>query len=91
MPAANLLARPDTFLGACEGAGQDLGIRPDLIRVVLAAGLLVAPLWSLAAYAGLVILVSITRLAFPVRIDRVATSEPPTAANDHGTRLAAAA
>jgi phage shock protein C len=62
----NLFTRDDTFLGICEGLGEDLGINPDLFRVAMIPALFFFPVHTLAAYLGAGILVLFTRLVFPV-------------------------
>lgn len=57
--------RDDTFLGACEGLGKDLGFPPTLLRVVLALTLYFFPAATLATYLALATLVFVTRLIAP--------------------------
>jgi phage shock protein C len=58
----NLFTRDDTFLGVCEGLGQDLRINPNLIRVAFAVGVYLNPVAAVAVYFGLGILVLATRM-----------------------------
>jgi phage shock protein PspC (stress-responsive transcriptional regulator) len=62
----SLFNRPDTFLGVCQGLGEDLGIPPNLIRLSFAALLFWNPVVSFATYAGLGLFVLVLRLVFPV-------------------------
>jgi len=62
---ASLIARPDTFLGVCEGIGEDLGFHPNFLRIALAGLLFWNPIAALAAYAGLGLLVGLSRWLFP--------------------------
>ena len=61
--------RSHTILGVCEAIGEDFGINPTLIRVPFAAMVLWSPVWAIAAYfaVGLVILAS--RLLAPKQND----------------------
>lgn len=61
----NLLTRDDTFLGVCEGIGEDLRIPSNLLRAAFAIGLFFSPTGSIAAYLALGLLVLASRLAFP--------------------------
>ena len=82
---SNLFTRPDTFFGVCEAVGQDLGFNANWLRVGLALPLLYAPLWSVAAYLVLAVLVVASRLLFPARAAATApeaVSAVPVSAND---------
>lgn len=61
----SLFARDHTFLGVCEGLGEDLGFNPLYLRMTLPVPLFFYPAETLVGYlaAGVVILVS--RLLFP--------------------------
>lgn len=61
----SLLTRDDTFFGVCEGLGEDLGIPSNLLRVSLAGMLFWNPLFAVATYAGLGLIVAATRLVSP--------------------------
>jgi len=63
----NLFTRDDTFLGICQGLGEDLGLNPDLFRVAMIPALFFFPIHTLAAYLGAGVLVLFTRLVFPVQ------------------------
>jgi phage shock protein PspC (stress-responsive transcriptional regulator) len=62
----SLFNRPDTFLGVCQGLGEDLGIYPNLIRLAFAALLFWNPVAAFATYAGLGLFVLALRLLVPV-------------------------
>jgi len=66
-PPAPLLLRDDTILGVCQGIGEDFGFSPTWLRVAFAAMLFVQPLWTIAAYLALGLLVAASRLLFPNR------------------------
>lgn len=61
----NLLARDDTFFGVCEALGEDLGINAQLLRVAFAVGTFFDPVIAIASYAGLGLLIALTRWAVP--------------------------
>jgi phage shock protein C len=56
--------RSDTILGVCEAIGQDFGINPTWLRLAFIAPIFFAPVWTIAAYLGLGVLVAGTRLLF---------------------------
>jgi phage shock protein PspC (stress-responsive transcriptional regulator) len=99
-----LIARDDTFLGVCQGLGEDLGINPLWLRLAFSVSLLWNPTAVIAAYLGAGVLVLATRLIAP-NPRRAATAEPAPAAgkpqgelplelemdNDNAEDLAAAA
>ena len=68
-----LFSRHDTFLGVCEGIGQDLGFHPDYLRAIFAVSLLFAPKIVLLVYLGLGVTVFVTRNLFPTKQAHVAT------------------
>jgi phage shock protein C len=76
----NLFARDDTFFGVCEGLGEDLWIPANLLRVGFAVLLLASPMLAIKIYAGLGLLVLISRLAFPAAPWRRARPAQPVAA-----------
>lgn len=78
MARGNLLTRDDTFLGVCEGLGQDLGIPANLLRLSFAGLLFVNPMLTIAGYLALGGLVFLSRLIFPDR-PRASTVEPAAA------------
>jgi phage shock protein C len=59
------LARDDTLLGICHALGEDIGFNPVYLRVTLAVMLLWNPTIVVGAYAGLGILVLLTRWIAP--------------------------
>ena len=61
----SLIARDDTFLGVCEGIGEDFGFDPTYLRIVLGVGLLWNPPLVLGVYAALGVVVLASRLVFP--------------------------
>jgi len=73
-----LIARDDTLLGVCAGLGEDFGFNPLWLRIAFAVSLLWNPVAVIAVYAGLGLLVAISR--FLVREPRPAASAPPAAA-----------
>ena len=65
---ANTIALPlrsHTIFGACEAIGEDFGFNPVLLRVPLAAMVVVNPLWAIGAYLALGLVVLASRLLFP--------------------------
>ncbi|WP_129792475.1 PspC domain-containing protein [Sphingosinicella sp. CPCC 101087] len=60
-----LIARDDTFLGVCEGLGEDFGINPTFFRVAFSVSLLWNPAAVVAAYLGLGAIVMVSRLIVP--------------------------
>jgi phage shock protein C len=66
--------RSHTILGICEAIGEDFGFNPILLRVPFAATVLWSPMWSIAAYLGLGLVVLASRLLFPkAKSDQVET------------------
>lgn len=63
----NLLLRNDTFLGVCEGLGQDFGFHANWLRIAFALAFFFSPVGVVAAYLGLGLIVAVSRLAFPNR------------------------
>ena len=61
----NLLFRPDTIFGACQGIADDLGISPLLIRIPLASLILFSPKLAFGIYAALCVVVLASRMLFP--------------------------
>jgi phage shock protein C len=91
----NLFARDDTFLGVCQGIGEDLRFNPDLLRLALAGMLFWNPLATAVTYAALGVVVLVTRLLFPTRRAMTTASPdtitPPVGNNDPAPALLAAA
>ncbi len=61
----SLFARNDTFLGVCEGLGQDLGINPLWLRLALIPPLFFYPVFAIGGYLAAGIVVLLSRLLFP--------------------------
>jgi len=57
--------RSHTILGICEAIGEDFGFNPVLLRIPFAATVLWSPMWSIAAYLALGLVVLASRLLFP--------------------------
>lgn len=72
--------RAHTILGVCEAIGEDFGFSPVLLRVPLAATVLWSPMWAIAGYLALGVVVLASRLLFPDRRAAAArASAQPTA------------
>ena len=71
--------RAHTIFGVCEAIGEDFGISPMWLRVPLAASVLISPIYSVAAYCALGLVVLATRLVFPARRRLVTTAAAPVA------------
>ena len=70
----SLIARDDTFLGVCEGLGEDLRIPSSLLRLGFAVALFFSPLAAVVGYLGAGMLVALSRLIAPN--PRIALPEP---------------
>lgn len=57
--------RHDTILGVCEALGQDFGFNPLWLRLAFIVPIFFAPVWTVAAYLGLGVIVAATRLLAP--------------------------
>jgi len=98
-----LIARDDTFLGICEGLGEDFGINPLWLRLGFAVSLLWNPIAVVAAYLGAGVVVLLSRLIAPnprraVTVEPAASGEPQgvlpletVTDNDNSDELAVAA
>lgn len=64
-PQPSLLARDDTFLGVCQGLGEDFGFHPNWLRVGLALLLFVNPAAAVGSYAAAGMLVALSRWISP--------------------------
>jgi phage shock protein PspC (stress-responsive transcriptional regulator) len=62
----SLFNRPDTFLGVSQGLGEDLGVHPNIVRLIFAGVLFWNPVAAACAYTGAGVLVLTARLIFPV-------------------------
>jgi phage shock protein PspC (stress-responsive transcriptional regulator) len=89
----NLFTRDDTFLGICEGLGEDLGINSNLLRVALALLLFINPIAAAVTYAVAGVAVLASRLLFPKpRVAQSAEAAPRLApANEQAEPLPLAA
>ena len=76
--SGNLLTRDDTFLGVCEGLGEDFGINSNWLRLAFAVSLLWNPTAVVGLYLAAGIVVAASRLI--VREPRRAAAEEPLAA-----------
>ena len=72
----NLLTRDDTFLGVCEGLGEDLGIHSNYLRLAFAGLLFWNPVAAVGGYFAVGLIVALTRLLFPVPAPAVASDQP---------------
>ena len=63
--SGNVLTRDDTMLGVCEALGEDFGFNPVWLRIGFALALFLSPVGAIAAYAGLGLLVGVSRLIAP--------------------------
>lgn len=78
---SNLLTRPDTMLGICEGLGEDLGFNPLWLRCGLAVLLYANPAAAVGGYAACGVIVLVSRLVFPAPRSAAAPAIiPPTVA-----------
>ena len=70
--------RAHTILGVCEAIGEDFGFNPVLLRIPLAASVVVSPLMAIGAYFALGAAVWGSRLVFPrpKNIARIEQAEP---------------
>ena len=78
--------RSHTIFGICEAIGEDFGFNPILLRVPFAATVLWSPMWSIAAYFGLGLVVLASRLLFPkAKPEQAETivAEPDSANEQH--------
>lgn len=57
--------RSHTILGVCEAIAEDFGFNPILLRVPFAASVLWSPMWAIASYLGIGLVVLASRLLFP--------------------------
>ena len=57
--------RAHTILGVCEAIGEDFGFNPVLLRIPLAASVVVSPMMAIGAYLALGVAVLASRFFFP--------------------------
>ncbi len=84
----NLFTRDDTFLGICQGLGDDLGFNPNWLRVALTLFLFFNPVAAIGAYLAAGIVVLAVRWFVPDPRP-AATPQVETAEQDETVRLAA--
>lgn len=82
--------RSHTILGVCEAIGEDFGFNPILLRIPLAASVIVNPLIAIGTYFVLGAAVLGSRLLFP-RAKNPDPSTPQIAAANEDRELAKAA
>ena len=70
----SLLRRPHTILGVCEAIGEDFGFNPLYLRIAFAAGVFFAPMWVIASYFGLGLVVALSRWVAPVPVSTPAAA-----------------
>lgn len=63
----NLLLRNDTFLGVCEGLGEDFGFNANWLRIALGVAFFFSPLGVIAGYLAVGLIVAAARLIYPNR------------------------
>ncbi len=80
MQSTNLIARPDTFFGVCEGLSEDLRIHANFFRIAFAGLFFWNPLAAVGAYAATGALVALSRFLFPNPRPSVAPAEQPVKA-----------
>lgn len=61
----SLLTRDDTFLGVCEGLGQDLGVNSLWFRAAFALALFFQPALVIGTYLALGLVVAAARRLYP--------------------------
>jgi phage shock protein C len=57
--------RSHTILGVCEAIGEDFGFNPVLLRIPLAASVIVNPMIAIGTYFALGVVVFASRMLFP--------------------------
>ena len=76
--------RSHTIFGVCEAIGEDFGFNPIFLRVPLAVSVIWSPMFSVAAYFALGLVVLASRLLFPKArpANGDAAGEQPALANE---------
>jgi phage shock protein PspC (stress-responsive transcriptional regulator) len=74
--------RSHTILGVCEAIGEDFGFNPVLLRIPLAASVIVSPMMAIGVYFALGAAVLVSRYFFPRRKDAPVTDMHGEAANE---------
>lgn len=84
--------RGDTFLGVCEGLGEEFGFNPNWARVLLAVMLFFHPVAVIVGYLASGVVLAAARWFFPAaRVDHADASEhSPQAANSEAEEKLAA-
>lgn len=82
----SLLRRDDTFLGVCEGLGQDFGFNPLWLRLALALALFFNPVAVLVGYTVLGVVVAVARWTYRPRT-RAETAQPVALASTRPTAV----
>ena len=77
MSNGNLLLRNDTFLGVCEGLGQDFGFHANWLRVAFAASFYFSPVIVVGTYFGLGLAVAVSRFVYSDRHTPTVPAEQP--------------
>jgi phage shock protein C len=87
----SLFARDDTFLGVCEGLGEDLGVNPLFLRLPLVPLLFFYPIAVIGFYLAAGAVVLATRLLFPDPAAPAADAAAQGVGNDNQVSLPLAA
>lgn len=87
----NLFTRDDTFFGVCEGLGEDLHLPSNLVRLAFVPLLFLYPVAAFGLYAGLGVLVALTRWLVPDRTGQAQVASINTVPNDDGRETEAEA
>ena len=74
--------RSHTILGVCEAIGEDFGFNPILLRIPLAASVIVNPLIAIGTYFALGAAVLMSRWLFPRAKAPTSPTPQVTAANE---------
>lgn len=74
----SLFARDDTFLGVCEGLGEEFGFNPLPLRVALGIALLWNPVAVVSGYLAVGVAIAVARWFYPMRA--ASESRPPITA-----------
>ena len=75
--------RSHTILGVCEAIGEDFGFNPVLLRIPLAASVIVNPMIAVGAYFALGAVVFASRMLFPSpKSDTPSEPQVQTVANE---------
>ncbi len=75
--------RNDTLLGVCEGLGEELGINPNILRILFAACLFLNAALVVGVYLALGVVLAAARFVFPARRPAAKVAETvPAEAND---------